>query len=171
MKVLFAFFSLEGSCRELSRYMAEAVGGETAELVPATGAPPRGTVMKYLAGGLSSIKQDTIELRPLAVEPREYDLVIVGGPVWAWRMTPAVRSFLSGRDWAGMKTAVFSMYRGAAGSVCDAMAKIIEEKGGEVLGTGRFVDLHLRRSDVNKTRRDAVAWVADMMAKVGPGAV
>ncbi len=160
MKPLFAYYSLEGNCRALSVLMADATGGDVAELVPAKDDMPRGAVMKYARGGWDALSKRNVELAPLAVNLRDYRPVFVGGPVWAWTMTPAVRSFLSGNDWSGMRLAVFAMCRGGAGRTAKAMADLARERGGEVVGMEVFTDL--RWGDAAATRKRAAAWAAEM---------
>lgn len=165
MKTLFAYYSFEGNCRALAGHMAEAVGGETAELVPVGDPVPHGTVMKYVVGVPAAMLKKTVALQPLPVDPASFDLVFVGGPVWALHMTPAVRTFLNERDWSGAKLALFAMHRGGAGSVAKAMAELVAARGGRVLGTANFVDL--RRGNADKTKEAASSWAAEMIALAG----
>lgn len=165
MKTLFISYSFEGNCRALASHMAKAVGGETAELVPVADPVPHGKVMKYLVGVPAAVLRKTVALRPFPVDPASYDLVFVGGPVWALHMTPAVRTFLNERDWSGAKLALFAMHRGGAGSVAKSMAELVAARGGQVLGTANFVDL--RRGKADQTKEAASSWAAEMVALAG----
>lgn len=165
MRTLFVFYSFEGNCRALARHMAEATGGDTEELLPVVDSMPRDFIGKYWAGGKGSILKETVELKPLEKDPLAYDLVIVGGPVWAWGMPPAVRSFIAGRDWRDRAAAVFSMHRGGPGSVAAGMAALIRADGGTVLGEAAFKDL--RRGDPARTKADAAAWAEKIVALAG----
>lgn len=161
MKVLFAYYSLEGNCRALSQHMAEAVGGKVEELKLQSDDMPTGIMGKYLAGGKRSLMKEAAVLQPPLHALEEFDLIVVGGPVWAWGMTPAVRGFLGGNDWTGKKMAVFSMHRGGKGCVAKSMADLARERGGEVIGLNTFVDL--RHGNAEKTKADAAAWAETLV--------
>lgn len=159
-KKLVVFYSFEGNCRELGGIMAEAVGADAVRIEPVREIS-RGAVMKYLKGGRGAVMKERAELLPLSVDVREYGLVIVGTPVWAWNLPPATRSFLEGQDWHGIKTALYAMHRGGPGGVLKAMRGIIEASGGGVVGTADFRDLRLR--DSAKTKAMAADWAAEML--------
>ena len=164
MKTLFAYYSLEGNCRALSQHMAAAVGGETEELRLLANDMPTGAVGKYLAGGKRSVMKEAALLHPPRHDPAAFDLIVVGGPVWAWGMTPAVRGFLAGNDWTGKRLAVFSMHRGGKGWVARSMADLAKRHGAVVVGENAFVDL--RRGDAEKTKAAAAEWAAEMVESV-----
>lgn len=163
MKTLFVYYSFEGNCRELAALMAGATGGDVEELKPAVETVPAKGVMKYYAGGKASLFRKKPELKPLRADPRQYDLVYVGTPVWFWNMTPAVRSFIAATDWSGKKAALFSMHRGAAGTALSGMRKLVAAGGGEIVSETPFVDLRWRNADA--TRKAAVEWALAALAK------
>jgi multimeric flavodoxin WrbA len=51
------------------------------------------------------------ELQPFDLDPEEYDVIIIGMPVWAFTMTPAVRSFLNKVKLKDKKIGLFSCHR------------------------------------------------------------
>lgn len=163
MKTLFITYSHEGNCRALAAAMAETVNGDTADLRLAGGDAPTGFVKKYLVGGKGALFKETPPLLPLSADPDAYDLVTVGGPVWAFTMAPAVRTFLTGREWHGGRVALFVMHRGGKGSALPAMEKLVAERGGAVAGAADFVDL--RRGDAEKTRQRAREWIRGILEK------
>lgn len=163
-KVIIAVYSFEGNCRALAGVMAEATGGEVADITPIREIS-RNVVWKYLAGGRSAFMRETVPLQPTAFEVTERDLLILGSPVWAWNIPPATRSFLAGRDWTGMRTALFVMHRGGQGKALRTMREMVGEGGGVVLGASDFHDLRTR--DPVKTKTLAVDWARDMRKAAG----
>lgn len=157
MKTLFAFYSHEGNCRELAAVMAEAVGGEVMELRPAVPKVPPSGIMKYYRGGKGVILGERPELLPLTHDAREYELVVVGWPVWFFGVAPPARTFIESVDWSGRRAALFSMHRGGQGSSLDAVRRWIQARGGTVISTRAFVDL--RRGDAAATRCSALEWI------------
>ena len=73
--------------------------------------PEKGT--KFMWGGAQSKMKKKPELVPIDIDPLEYDLVILGTPVWAWTFNPAIRSFLSMFDLAEKKVALWTCSAGS----------------------------------------------------------
>lgn len=167
MKTLVCFYSLEGNCRELARVMAEAAGADVMEIIPREPPIPDHGFLRYFKGGKESIMKELPPLLPPDKNPRDYDLVIVGGPVWAWNIAPPARSFLAGTDWSGKKVALFCMHRGGKGFALGNMRELVEKGGGAVVGAADFRDL--RRGNADGTRRNAAEWTKKIAA--GTGAV
>ena len=42
--------------------------------------------------------------------PKDYDLMVVGTPVWAWSPSAAIRTYLTKNDLSGIKVALFFTY-------------------------------------------------------------
>lgn len=102
MKTLVVYFSNSGNTRTVARALAEQFDADIEELreqgsrpllqVPREGEKPDGlSVMKAAMGGFLRFSSQIEDPR---YEPSAYDLVIVGSPIWAGGITPAVRSYL-----------------------------------------------------------------------------
>lgn len=72
------------------------------------------------------------ELKPLGVDLKNYDRIIVGTPTWWYHMTPVVLSFLSGNDFSGKVVVPFMTNAGWPGSVIKDMTAIAEKNGAKV---------------------------------------
>jgi hypothetical protein len=48
----------------------------------------------YLGGGRDASGKKTTVIGPLQKNPAEYDLMVLATPVWAWTVTPAMRTYL-----------------------------------------------------------------------------
>lgn len=164
MRTLFAYYSLEGNCRALGACMADAVGGVVDEIRPVVQSIPEKGFLRLLKGGKESFMKETPELLPAAENPREYELVVVGGPVWAWNMSPPVRTFLMQNHWKGVSVALFCMHRGGRGFTLSAMRGLVEEAGGSVVAAADFKDL--RWGDGEKTKRAASEWIRGTVERI-----
>lgn len=164
MKILYVYYSMDGNCRALVKHMAGTTGGDIQELKPAAEKVPAHGVGKYLVGGRMALLGETSKLEPLVKQPRNYDLTVVGTPVWFWRMTPPVRGFLAGRDWAGGKVALFALFRGSAGFALSGMAKLVRHGGGAVVSSEGFRDLGW--GDANATLSRASAWQKRLVSEL-----
>lgn len=109
MKALVLYYSNTGHTQTVARALAEHLGADLAEI----------TCHAYLAwyGPLAMVWDIFARHRPQVtiVAPRDahYDLVVVGGPVWAARAAPPVLSALHKLP-AAEATAVFVTCRGTS---------------------------------------------------------
>lgn len=164
MKTLFLSYSFEGNCRALARHMAERLSGDVEELHPLMEKTPASGFMKYFIGGRDALFRATPAIKLVTANLHAYDLVFIGSPVWFGRMTPTVRSFLTGADLKNLPLAFFAMHRGGPGSALSAMRKLAEARGGRVVAAEKFVDL--RKGDADATRRQAADWAEQTLANL-----
>jgi NAD(P)H-dependent FMN reductase len=47
------------------------------------------------------------EIAPTTKNPADYDLIVVGTPIWAWSPSAAIRTWLTHNDLSGKKVALF----------------------------------------------------------------
>lgn len=78
------------------------------------------------------------ELKPLGVNLKEYDRIIVGTPIWWYRMTPAVLTFLSDNNFKGKFVVPFMTNAGWPGSVIKDMTVLAEKNGAKVENAHEF---------------------------------
>ncbi len=102
MKTLVVYFSNSGNTRTVAQTLAAYLDADLEEIrerksrpllrVPKEGEKPEGlSVMKAAMGGFLRLSSQIEDPRH---DPSGYDLVIVGSPVWAGGIAPAVRSYL-----------------------------------------------------------------------------
>ena len=63
------------------------------------------------------------ELKPLTVNPADYDVIAVGTPTWWYTMAPAVNTFFHGQDFTGKTVIPFMTNGGWPGHVIKDMKK------------------------------------------------
>ena len=49
----------------------------------------------------------TPELEDIEIDPLAYDLIFIGTPVWAWNISPPIRTFLYKFDFSGKNIAIW----------------------------------------------------------------
>ncbi len=91
MKVLVTYYSRTGNTRRVARRIARDLDADVEEIEDAT---DRSGVIGFMRGGKDALFHNTTKMGELEKTPEEYDLVVVGTPVWAGTMCPAVRSWL-----------------------------------------------------------------------------
>ena len=108
----------------------------------------RSGVKGYLLAGRDAMQKRPADLLPVTQQAADYDLVIVGTPVWAFTMCPAVRTWLL-REATQMRRAAFFCTQGGSGAE-RAMREM--EK---LLGRPLVARLTLRDKDIRAGACDA----------------
>ncbi len=156
MKTLVIYYSLEGDTKLIAEAMAQATGAELLEVKPKVDIESKG-FMKYVWGGKQAFMKDKPELLPLEKNPADYDFLIIGTPVWAWTVSPAIRSFLSDNKIAGKKVALFCCCGGQKGKTFNEMKMLLA--GNTILGEIELREplKHNKEADAEKAAQWALA--------------
>lgn len=89
--VLIVYYSLTGNTARVARDLASRLDADLESLKD----PRHGDgLWGQVQAGYDAWRNRTVQLGPLQRDPSEYALTIVGTPIWAWRMAPAVRTYL-----------------------------------------------------------------------------
>lgn len=133
MKVSIIYFSLSGRTKTLSQYLAEYLRAEGFSVaVNPLKTPECGSFLKNCIDALMK-KKVKLEYIP---DIKTSTLVFLGSPVWAFDITPAMRSFLESTDLTNKKVFLFITYGSGKGKE-RAMAnftQLVRSKGGDIIG-------------------------------------
>lgn len=149
MQTLVVYYSLTGSTKRSADALARALGAKTQEL-RVQGEKRNGGILQFIANAYHALRDRQVRLEPLSVNLNEFDLIIIGTPVWASAPVPAVSTFLRTNDFTGKKVAMFHINGGGPGKCEDKMRQRLH--GGEVLGITGF----LQKDD--KLEDKIIAW-------------
>ena len=91
--VLCIYYSRSGKTKKAMEEIAQALDAELVELHDDV---ERGGLVGWLRCGMDSMRKTTQPLSPFETEKRlqDYDLVVLGTPVWAGRCSSVMRTFL-----------------------------------------------------------------------------
>ncbi|MCR4730560.1 MAG: NAD(P)H-dependent oxidoreductase [Saccharofermentans sp.] len=117
MKTAVVFYSMHGNVRYVSEKVAKELGADLIELVPVKAYPDKGA-MQFIWGGSAVTFKKKPELEPYTFNASDYDLVIIGTPVWASNFTPPLRTFFENNDLTGKKIAVIATSAGGDSAKC-----------------------------------------------------
>jgi len=92
LKALVVYYSRSGNTRKIARELAAALGADIEELND--GKKRRGPV-GFISSGFEAMKKRHVKLALLQHSPADYDLVLVGSPIWANSICSPVRTFLA----------------------------------------------------------------------------
>ena len=110
MKTLVVYYSRTGFTKKLALALAAKLQADVEELVDNTS---RKGIMGWLKGGRDAVKKFMTVISPAQKDPAQYDLVVVGSPVWAGTMAPALRTYLTQNKSKVKKTACFCTMGGS----------------------------------------------------------
>ena len=91
--ILCLYYSRTGVTRSAMKEVAEALNAESVEI--SDGVDRSGT-LGYFMCGMDAMRRGTHRIKPYATEKplSDYDMVILGTPVWAGRCSSVMRGFL-----------------------------------------------------------------------------
>jgi len=140
VNALVVYYSRTGTTRAVADKVAQALGATVEELIDTKN---RKGPLGSLAAGKDALTKKAVPIQPMTNDPADFDLVIVGTPVWAGTMSSAVRAFLAEHGRRIRRAAVFcTTHVSAIDQTLEAMADMC---GGEVVAR-----MGLRRKAVKK---------------------
>jgi flavodoxin len=135
MKTLVVYFSYSGNCGSVAGILKDTLAAEILELKLSDDKERRG-LAKYIWGGKIAVSRAKPPLKPYQIAWENYDLIVIGGPVWAGSLNPALVTFLDETKISGKKIALFCCYRGGKGRFFDQLKGLLP--GNTFAGEGEF---------------------------------
>jgi flavodoxin len=104
LKSLVVYYSRTGNARFVAETIAAEIGADVEEVIDMK---KRSGVLGYLSGGKDARQGKETQIAPSKKSFADYDLIIVGTPIWAARPTPAIITYLKKNNFSGKKVGVF----------------------------------------------------------------
>lgn len=105
MSILVVYYSRSGTTEKIARVLAEKLEADLEEIVSKN---KRKGLIGYLRSGQEAAQKKLTEINKSEKNPSDYDLVIIGTPVWVGTMSSPVRSYLNHYLGKFRKVAFFS---------------------------------------------------------------
>lgn len=112
MNALVVYYSRTGMTKKLAEAISGGLGCDVEEIIDTK---DRSGAKGYLIAGKDAMTKSMTEIKASLKDPAFYDIVIIGTPVWAFTMAPAVRTYLNKNKGRIKKTAFFCTQGGAGG--------------------------------------------------------
>lgn len=135
MKSIIVYYSLDGNTDMVAQKISKRIGADLLKIRPVKDWNKDG-MTKYFWGGRSAWMKEKPQLESYDFEVDKYDLIIIGTPIWAWTMTPPIRTFLSDNKISDKKVILFCAYDGDFGKVFADMKGLMGKN--EYLGEAGF---------------------------------
>ena len=160
-KVLVVYYSLTGNTKFIAEHISKELNADIEEVKPIKDLDPdSGT--KYLWGGMKATMKSKPKLEDLKYNPLEYDFIILGTPVWAWTLSPSIRSYCSKFDFDDKKVALFTSSAGDGKKAMGRFKDFMEKSN--IIGEIRFTDPLTTNPEQAKTQ--ATEWANGLKSKI-----
>ena len=93
-KVLVLYYSTTGNTELIAQKIATTCEGELEEVKLENPNRYRG-FLKYALGGFDVFRKLEPQILPLKKDPKAYDIIFIGTPMWNRGITPAIRTLLA----------------------------------------------------------------------------
>lgn len=147
MKKAVVFYSLSGNPQAAAKEIAEGIGADLIELKLVKPFPTEKS--KQLAlGGMQAMFGMKPAIQELSKNIKEYDVLILGTPIWAGTIAAPVHSFLNKYQVLDKIVAVFTFSGGGDNKRCIAkLSKRLPRLKVEVALANRDSDLAIHNAD------------------------
>lgn len=147
MKKAVVFYSLSGNTQAAAKEIAEGIGADLIELKLVKPFPTEKS--KQLAlGGMQAMFGMKPDIQELSKNIKEYDVLILGTPIWAGKIAAPVHSFLNKYQVLDKIVAVFTFSGGGDNKRCIAkLSKRLPRLKVEVALANRDSDLAIHNAD------------------------
>jgi flavodoxin len=103
MKTLVAYYSRTGHTKFISEKIAQILNADLCQIADKKNREGR---LGFLGGGKDALREKLTDIE-VSESVEGYDLVIIGTPVWAGKITPAIRKFMVTNDFKEKAVALF----------------------------------------------------------------
>lgn len=158
-KVLVVYFSLTGNTNNVAKIMVDSTKGEVFEIEPDFDYSQVQSRTEMEDLGKQQVEEGfKPELKNPVTDIDDYDLILVGSPVWWYSVSPPVMSFLSQYDFTGKKVAPFCTCGSDAGDFFTQFEETIPDA--EVLKGLTLTEYELR--DDEGAKKKIETWLNDL---------
>lgn len=100
MKSLVVYYSRTNTTRKLAEKIAGEINADIEEIKPKVNYHGK---IGYVRGGKDAMSEKIIDLEELKYNPEDYDVVYIGGPVWASKAANPLISYLNQNSFRNVK--------------------------------------------------------------------
>jgi flavodoxin len=141
-KTLIVYYSRTGNTRQIAAAIAAQLN---ADIEPIQDGRRRTGLWGYFRSAREAMQHRVIGLAGTTKNPADYDLVVLGTPVWAHNMCSPMRSYIAANRHYFKEIAVFCAQGGSGGSAVAAQVA-------ELCGRRARATLILNEDDIKKER-------------------
>ncbi len=91
MKTLTVFYSRTGNTKKIAQEAAKLVQGDIEEIIDEKN---RNGLLGWLISGMDAILKKYTSIKQIKKNPSQYDMVIIGTPIWATNISTPIRTYI-----------------------------------------------------------------------------
>jgi len=120
-RILVVYYSRTGITRKVAQELAKILDCDCDEIIDTV---DRAGVKGYMISGRDAMLKNLTKLEPAKKDPSKYDLVVVGTPIWAGKISAPLRTYLAGNK-SNLKKLAFFCTQGGSGAdkACEEMER------------------------------------------------
>jgi len=103
MKYLVAYYSRTGHIKTIGMTIGKALSADIDEIIDKK---KRSGIINLIRAGRDGQTKRLTEIQS-EKNPQDYDVIVLGSPIWGTNPTPALRTYLTKHDLKGKKVAFF----------------------------------------------------------------
>ena len=126
MRCLVVFYSRTGTTKKIGELISKELNSDYEEIIDPK---KRKGIIGFLISGKDATLKKLAKIKEIQINPENYDLIILGTPIWNKRMTPAIRTYITEHKSKINKVAFFCT-EGSKGGIktFENMADLSEKK-------------------------------------------
>jgi flavodoxin len=155
MRSLVVFYSRTGNSKFVAEKVVSELSADTEEVVDLKN---RRGWLGFIRAGYDATRGKETIIEKTQKSHKDYDLIVIGTPVWNSRLTPAIRTYLKENDLSQKRIALFSTNEGRGSEKTIAMMKSLIPNGDIVGELGITKALENRE----ETERKIAAWCSNL---------
>jgi flavodoxin len=126
MKCLLAFYSRTSTTKKIAELISTEMNCEYEEIIDTK--KRKGRFFGFIKSGFAATREKLTIIKETQKDPKLYDVVILGTPIWNKRMTPAIRTYITENKNRFKSVAFFCTMGGKGGpETFESMTKLCEK--------------------------------------------
>jgi len=157
LRTLIVYYSRTDATKKVAEAISKLLSSDIERIIDKKN---RLGMMSYLFAGRDASRKRLTEIEDIKFDPAQYDLAIIGTPVWASTVSAPVRTYLAKHGEKLGRTAFFCTCGGRKGNVFEEMERLCGKKPLAVL--------ELTQAEVEKGKhlQKTRVFVEDMSARL-----
>ena len=150
MKALVVYYSRTGNTKSVAEEIAAELGADVDEVVDLKKREGR---MGYLSASIDATSNRETNISETKKNPADYDLIVIGTPVWFYSPSSAIRTYIAKHDVSGKNVALFFTCNGGPGGVVEKTKNLMPN----AVFMGELI-LAKPSQNKNETKKKIVEW-------------
>jgi flavodoxin len=163
MKICVIYHSETGNTRHVAQHIASAIA--ESRLIEVSDRTHHLALTRFLVQCKDARSENKTEIEPSRLNVKEYDLLVFGSPVWAFKPTPVIHSIIDALEHCEKKRVVaFVTCGGRPGGSSEVFKKWIEARGMNFAG---FMSVNEKDIEDDVANAEVVTFVKSAIPKLG----